>query len=392
MEWLQSIFDYPLFGTTAGNILLAVAYVVAGVIIALLVRWIGARLIHRRVEKANARQEPTETGSMVPPVQPPSGEFALRTVDSFLFPIIIIAALYAATQTLVISGAAWVWVNRVFVILLGLFIIRYVVVVINELFRRAARRQETGVANGRASVVRFRPLRSVAVLFVWLAGVLFVLDNLGFDITAAIAGLGIGGIAMALAAQALLGDLFAYFVILLDRPFEIGDFLIFGDILGSVEKIGVKTTRLRALTGEQISVPNSDLTNSRVHNYKRMERRRIVFQIGVVYGTPAEKLAAIPDMLREIIESKEFVQFDRAHFSAYGEWSLKFEVVYYVLSPDYTVYMDVQQGIYMSIYQRFEEEGVRFAYPTQVVQLAPDAKHDANRPAAAPPATGLNAD
>jgi len=167
----------------------------------------------------------------------------------------------------------------------------------------------------------------------------------------------------------LLGDLFSYFVIVFDRPFEIGDFLIFGDILGSVEKIGIKTTRIRSLSGEQITVSNSDLTGSRVRNYKRMEQRRIVFGVGVVYDTPFEQLKKIPGIIREAVEAEELARFDRAHFARYGDWSLDFEVVYYVLSPDYNLYMDIQERINLAIFERFEAEGIGFAFPTRTVQL-----------------------
>jgi len=177
----------------------------------------------------------------------------------------------------------------------------------------------------------------------------------------------IGGIAVALAAQALLADLFAYFVILFDKPFELGDFLVFGDVLGSVERIGVKTTRLRSLGGEQIIIANADLTNSRVRNYKRMSTRRIEFTIDVVYGTDAEHMRAIPEIIRDVIEHEELAVFDRAHFAKYGEWSLVFCVVYNVASPDFNLYMDVQERINLGIYDRFNEEEIEFAFPTQTI-------------------------
>ena len=178
---------------------------------------------------------------------------------------------------------------------------------------------------------------------------------------------------VALAAQALLGDLFSYFVIIFDKPFELGDFLIFRDILGSVEKIGIKTTRLRSLGGEQIIVSNSDLTGSRVRNYKRMERRRVVFKIGVVYGTPLELVREIPGILRSVVETEELALFDRAHFATYGDWSLVFEVVYNLASPDYNLYMDTQERINLAVYEEFEKRGIEFAFPTQTVQMVPTA-------------------
>lgn len=205
---------------------------------------------------------------------------------------------------------------------------------------------------------------------IWAIGIIFLLDNLGFDISAVIAGLGVGGIAVALASQGVLQDLFSYFCILLDRPFELGDFIIVGDYLGTVQDIGIKTTRLTSLSGEQIIIANTDLTGSRIRNFKRMERRRIVFKIGVIYDTTKSQLEAIPKIIRQIIESLEMTTFDRSHFSDYGDFSLNFETVYYVLSSEYSIYMDIQQEINFRLKQEFEQLGIEFAYPTQVVYVA----------------------
>ena len=193
------------------------------------------------------------------------------------------------------------------------------------------------------------------------------MDNLGFDISAVIAGLGIGGIAIALAAQAILGDLFSYFVIFFDRPFEVGDFIVVGDKVGTVEYTGIKTTRIRALSGEQMVFSNTDLTNSRIHNFKKMERRRVVFSLGVIYQTTADQLEEIPKIVRGIIEKQNDTTFDRGHFKSYGDFSLNFEFVYFVIGSDYVKYMDTQQAINMEIYRTFEQKGIEFAYPTQTL-------------------------
>ena len=210
---------------------------------------------------------------------------------------------------------------------------------------------------------------------VWCIGVLVALDNLGIDVTALITGLGIGGVAIALATQNILGDLFASLSIMLDKPFVVGDFIRSGDHLGTVERIGLKTTRLRSLTGEQLIFSNNDLLQSRLRNYKRMAERRVLFRIGVTYQTPAGQLEAIPMMVRGIIESVGTVRVDRAHFAAFGDSSYDFEFVYYVLSPDYNVYMDVQQAINLTIVRAFERERIEFAYPTRTLflQREPDA-------------------
>ncbi|MFQ5825164.1 MAG: mechanosensitive ion channel family protein [bacterium] len=220
-----------------------------------------------------------------------------------------------------------------------------------------------------ASVTTITALGFVGKIVLWIVILLLALDNLGVDITGLIAGLGIGGIAIALAIQNILGDLFASLSIVLDKPFVIGDFIIVDNYLGTVKHIGLKTTRIQSLSGEQLVFSNSDLLRSRIRNYKRMYERRVVFSIGVIYQTPYEKLKAIPSLVREIIEKQQKARFDRAHFKEYGNSSLNFEIVYYVQSPDYITYMDIQQSINLTIFRSFEEEGIEFAYPTQTLYL-----------------------
>ncbi len=212
---------------------------------------------------------------------------------------------------------------------------------------------------------------------VWSVVLLLILDNLGVNITALVAGLGVGGIAVALAVQNILGDLFASLSIVLDKPFVVGDFLMVGDFLGSVEKIGLKTTRLRSLSGEQLVFSNNDLLGSRVRNFGRMAERRVVFKLGVTYQTPREKLKIIPKIICEAIKAQEDTRFDRSHFSQYGDFSLNFESVYYVLSNDYNKYMDIQQRIYLLIHECFEAEAIEFAYPTQTLFLERGDEHPA---------------
>jgi small-conductance mechanosensitive channel len=220
-----------------------------------------------------------------------------------------------------------------------------------------------------AAVTTVSALGFIGKLAFFVVLVLLALDNVGIEVTALIAGLGIGGIAVALATQNILGDLFASLLIVLDKPFVLGDFINVGDFQGNVEKIGLKTTRLRSLSGEQLIVSNNDLLQSRIRNFKRMTDRRVLFTLGVTYDTSREMIAAIPGMIRQIIESQPDVRFDRAHFKDFGAYALNFEVVYFVLTPDYALYMDRQQAINLAIYDRFAENGIQFAYPTQMVIL-----------------------
>lgn len=194
---------------------------------------------------------------------------------------------------------------------------------------------------------------------------LLALDNFGFDVTALVASLGVGGIAVALAVQNILGDLFASLSILLDKPFKVGDFVVVNEFSGTVEKIGLKTTRVRSLSGEQLVFSNNDLLSSRIRNYQQMNERRIVFGFGVIYQTSSEKLRRIPQIVEEIISAQEHARFDRAHFRHFGASSLDFEVVFFVLRPDYLTFMNVQQAINQALFERFEKEGIVFAYPTQ---------------------------
>lgn len=227
----------------------------------------------------------------------------------------------------------------------------------------------------------------LARLAIWSLFVLTALGSMGVEIGPLIAGLGIGGIAVALAIQNILGDLFASLSIVFDRPFVIGDFLIVGEEMGTVEHVGLKTTRLRSLSGEQLIFANSDLINSRVRNYKRMQERRIAFHFGVQYDTGYDKLREIPHLVKSIVEGVENTRFDRAHFHRFGDSSLDFEVVYYVLVPDYAAYMDAQEAVNLELYRVFEERGIEFAFPTRTLHMhldGADAEVSAHLASASP--------
>lgn len=219
------------------------------------------------------------------------------------------------------------------------------------------------------SVTTTSVLAFAARLLIWSIVLLLVLDNLGFDITALVASLGIGGVAVALALQNILGDLFSSLAIALDKPVVIDDFIVLGDFMGTVERVGLKTTRLRSLSGEQIILSNADLLGSRIRNYKRMSERRIQFSFGVTYQTTVEQLEAIPAYVREIVCADPLARLDRAHLRSFGDSALEFEVVYYVASPEYNVYMDAQQRINLGILRRFAAAGIDMAYPTRTVHL-----------------------
>lgn len=219
-------------------------------------------------------------------------------------------------------------------------------------------------------ITAIRGIETFLKILIWSIAVIILLDQLGIQVSALVAGLGIGGIAIALAAQNVLGDLFSYFVIYFDHPFEIGDFLIIDDYMGTVENIGIKTTRIRSLGGEELIFSNTNLVNSRLRNYKRMRKRRVLFKFGVIYQTTLEQLKEIPYIITEIIKQISGATLDRVHFSSYGDFSLDFEVVYYVNSRDYNKYMDIQQEINFKMKEEFEKRGIEFAYPTQTLFLS----------------------
>jgi len=213
-------------------------------------------------------------------------------------------------------------------------------------------------------------LAQIIKAILWAIGVLFLLQNLGINVTSLVAGLGIGGIAVALAAQNVLGDLFSSFAILFDKPFEPGDFIIVGDSMGIVEDIGIKTTRIRALQGEEIVISNQELTSSRIQNFKKMKERRIDFDLGILYETKPQKLSKIPGIIKEVINQTPKTRFERAHFYEFGDSALKYKIIYFVLSSDYNEYMDVHQDILFNIHARFEKEKIGFAYPTQTIYMS----------------------
>jgi small-conductance mechanosensitive channel len=278
--------------------------------------------------------------------------------------LIVVFALYFGSTCLELTPRREAFVARVAVAALLLQVAIWGDVGLRA-WRDQVRLGGDGERRASSSVLCF-----MSRLALWAIVTLMVLDNFGINITTLVASLGVGGIAVALATQNILGDLFASLSIMLDKPFEIGDFIIVGDVLGSVEHIGLKTTRLRGLGGEQVVFSNGDLLKSRIHNHKRMETRRVAFILRVAYGTSEEQLCRIPRMIREVVAARPNVDFERAHFFMWGEWSLDFEVVYHYRSPDYVLHMDTQQDIFLEIYRRFQHEGIQFAHPLSIVRLA----------------------
>jgi small-conductance mechanosensitive channel len=344
--------------TFLGNSLLQWAIAGAALLVSYLLLRLAKGIAGRRLAALSARTE-TQWDDAI-------AEAINRTRSLFLF----VAGIFIASQFLQLPERTQSLIHNLFIITLliqaGIWIGVVTLSALEQQRQRALKKNP-------AAATTINALGFLSRILIWSVVLLVALDNLGIDVTALVAGLGIGGVAVALSVQNILGDLFASLSIILDKPFVIGDFLIIDDYMGSVEYVGLKTTRVRSLSGEQLIFSNSDLLKSRIRNYGRMFERRVVFSIGVTYDTSREKLRRIPGIIRKAIEAEEKTRFDRSHFMKYGDYSLQFETVYYVLSADYNRYMDIQQAIYFAIHEAFEQEQIEFAYPTQTLYVTQTA-------------------
>ena len=346
MDFLEQVFwDNTFQQWLIGLGIAVVAYAVLS---------LGRRVIVRRL-RSFARTTSTDIDDLI-------ADLLARTRFYFL----IVIGLYFGTFALTLPDH----LQKLFATLASLALLFQAGVWASGLltyFIKRATKERTG--DDAASATTFGALGFIGKIILWSVVLLLALDNLGFDITALVAGLGIGGVAIALALQSILGDLFASLSIIMDKPFVIGDTIHVDNHIGAVEHIGLKTTRVRSLSGEQIIFSNGDLLKSRIRNYKRMVERRAVFTVGVTYQTPYEKLEQIPTIMRESIERQSDTRFDRSHFQSYGDSALLFETVYYVTTPEYLRFMDVQQAVNLEIFRRFREEGIRFAYPSRTLYV-----------------------
>lgn len=290
---------------------------------------------------------------------------AVKGVRAWVYSIV---SIYIALQVFTLSGRVDVVLTSIFLLAIVWQLIEIASCFVDYFAKRLLSKDEDGDGvidpNAATATDMVTLLARVAL---WILGGLFVLSNLGIEVTSLIAGLGIGGIAVAFALQGILSDLFASFSIYFDRPFRIGDFIVIGADSGTVEKIGIKTTRIRTLQGEELVVSNAELTAARVQNFKKMEERRIVMNFGITYETPQELVAKVPQIVSGIYEDLSEARLDRVHFTTFGDSALIYEVVYYVHSANYADYLDVQQSFNLTLMSRFAELGIEFAYPTQVI-------------------------
>jgi len=337
--------------TFFGNTLLDYFIFLGALVVCVVLIYIAGRLV---IKAVTAKFEKTNA---------PYGETVVLSIKRYLLPLAYFMAFTFSTKVLTLGGGlktAVTTITTLFAVTLGAVFLSSLAAYFVERLRRG---------RGESAALAVKWLGTMAKMLIWILALILFLDNIGVKITSLVTGLGIGGVAIAFAAQSALSDLFCFFTIFFDKPFEIGDFIIAGEHMGTVEHIGVKTTRLRALSGEQLVCSNSDLTGSRIRNYKSMQQRRVVFTLSLAYETPVETLRRIPGVIKEIVEGEQDTQFGRAHFATYGAYSLDYEIVYFVLSSDYDRYMDVNEQINLKIKEAFDRIGAQFAYPTQTLVL-----------------------
>lgn len=349
----QAIFDAPYwFQTYLGNTLAEYVTALVAFLVILLILKIVQWSLLRYLGKLSKRTDTT------------IDDVLIRIVKTIRPPFYSFISVYLAVRFFLDLEPV---VGQIFDGLLIIWVVYQVVfvaqVLIDYLVRTYLMRGENDA--GEESMVNILGVLTKIVL--WAIGILAILANLGFDILPIIAGLGVLGLGIGLALQPVFTDLFAAFTIFFDKPFRVGDFIIFGDQMGTVEKIGVISTRLRALSGEEIVMPNSDLTSATIHNINELARRRVAFHFGVTRETGIEKLRDIPNLTKKAIENIEKVDFDRAHFKQFDNSALTYEIVYYINSGDYAEYMGIQEEINLNLCESFAKEKIDMAYPTQVV-------------------------
>ncbi len=292
-------------------------------------------------------------------------------IESFEAPIkhgILLLGVYIAFNYLSMNSIIIKIIRGIFTVLLTMLIASAVIKLINSAIELywvpKAKSSKTRIDDNIIPLVK-----TIASWIIWSIAFVFTLNNLGINVTSLIAGLGVGGLAIAFALQNVLQDVFSSISIYLDRPFQIGDFIVIGNDSGTVKKIGIKSTRLETLQGEELVISNKELTDARVANFKRMKKRRVKFKIGVEYNTPLSKLKKIPKIIEKIIKNTENVELNRVHFTEFGDFALIYEIVVFINSKDYMVYKDVQQKINFKILEEFEKEKISMAFPTQTIYL-----------------------
>lgn len=342
----EEFLSHSLWGNSVKDYILAMVVFVLSVIVFRIIKYEIVKKLRKVADRTKAEVD----------------DLLIKIVDKIGWYFYVFFAIYVALKFIQVPDAVNVFFAYATPIVVVFIIVRslqqFVDYGMRKLVKEKPKETETPVVN-----VLGRILRGA----LWALAFVYIISLFGYDVTTVVASFGVIGIVLAFGLQHILSDIFASFSIFFDKPFEVGDFIIVGDNLGVVKKVGIKSTRIQSLWGQEVVIPNKELTSARINNYKEMERRRVQFSFGVVYGTSAEKLEKVLEITKEIVDKIELAELDRVHFKEYGDYSLNFEVVYYVNTPDYNTYMDIQQEINLSLKKRFEKEEISFAYPTQTV-------------------------
>jgi len=348
VNW-QEFLMREFYGNTIQDYLIAIAVIIASIIIMQVFKF----YIIKKLKKL-AKKTKTNVDDMV-----------IEIFNKLHWPFYLLIALYIGIRTLSFPELIYKIANAILLIAITYYVAKSAGAIIEFVMSRLGNKKSNEEIDKTA--VGF--MNKLIKIVIWVMAILLILSNLGYNITTLIAGLGIGGLAIAFALQNVLADVFASISIYFDKPFKVGDFIIIGDDMGIVKKVGIKTTRIQTLQGQELIVSNRELTETRINNYKRMEKRRVIFSFGVVYNTNPKNLEKIKKITLDIINKTPHAKADRVHFKSFGDFSLNFEAVYYVDSQDYNLYMDVQEKINLGLSKEFAKEKIEFAYPTQTIYL-----------------------
>jgi small-conductance mechanosensitive channel len=348
-EIIDTILDTNFFGNT-GEDYIAALTIFLGLFLAF---FIFQKLIIARIRRAVDRTENDVD------------DFFLKLVEHIKPPFYLFVALFIAIQRLKLDPFVEKMAFAIFIII----VVIQTILTVQKVIDYVVNKKIKASVKEKDAQTMVRLIGQVAKIVLWVLGGLLILANLGVNINSLIAGLGIGGIAIALAFQSVLGDIFASFSIFIDKPFKVGDFIKTKKDSGTVQKIGIKTSRIKSLAGSELVIPNKELTDARINNFKQMKERRIASTIGVTYDTDIEKVKKIPEMIETILKKDENIRPSRIHFKKFGASSLDFEIVYFIKTSNFKTYMDSRQRFNLGLMEKFKQEKIEFAYPTQTVFL-----------------------
>jgi len=345
----KAFLEYTFFNNTIFKYLVALGVFLVSLLVLKIFKMIIIGRLHKLAEKTSTNID----------------DILIKTVDSIKWSFYFFISLFIAIQFIKLPDI----INRIISYVIVIIVAYYIVKILQKFAEygldMVIEKKKKSEENFDSTLLNLS--KTIIGVILWAVAIIMVLQNFGYNVTALLGGLGLGGLAIAFAIQNVLVDIFASFSIYLDKPFKIGDFIIIGNDMGTVKKIGIKSTRITTLQGEELVISNKELTTARVRNFKQMKERRIVFALGVTYQTKTDKVKKIPKLVENIFASIDGADLDRVHFKSFGPSSLDFEIVYFLKSNDYNEYMDTQQNLNLAIKDAFEKEGIEFAYPTQTI-------------------------